>query len=217
VISPAPTIELERHATLADAYHEGALELVAASGGRLVALACGVYLPGFVGACVSAERFLGGIDELAAELEREGKLLFVHPGPPRDLPANSPTWWAGVVEYTAQMQAAYAMWLARDADRHPGLRVVFAILAGGAPFQLERLASRGVDPQGQHPNVFFETASYGRRAIELSLASVGVAHLVYGSDCPVIDSRPTLAAVHGLGEEIERSILGLNPARALSL
>jgi predicted TIM-barrel fold metal-dependent hydrolase len=120
------------------------------------------------------------------------------------------------VDYTAQMQQAYAAWLARDATRFGELPVVFAILAGGGPFQLERMRSRGVEIRSAlHDNVYFDTASYGRRAIELCLATYGVTQLVYGSDVPVIDPRPTLDAVRGFGEGVAELALATNPSRLL--
>jgi len=215
VISCPPTMELGPE--LEEAYHEGIAELVAASKGRLVALACGSPRDGFAGVCVSAWS-LGGLTELEpllGELERRGSFLFVHPGPAPVLP-GVPAWWPAVVDYTAQMQAAYAAWLALYTDRWPELRVVFAILAGGAPIQLERLASRGVETRSVlRPNVFLDTASYGERALELALATYGVAQLVYGSDVPVIDSDQTLRSVRGFGQAVEDVVCRDNPARLL--
>ncbi len=153
---------------------------------------------------------------LLAELERRGSVLFVHPGPGRP-PADMPVWWAPVVDYTAEMQAAYAAWLARGAERYPSLRVIFAILAGGGPFQLERLRSRGVDVRSTlHPTVFFDTASYGRRALELCLATYGVGQLVYGSDIPVIDSHRTLQALLEFGDAVTDAVCRENPQRLLA-
>jgi hypothetical protein len=216
VISPAPTLELEKHHELADAFHEGITAVAAMSRGRFVPLALAACLPGFAGACVSARALVAGLDPLLAELDAAGQLLFVHPGPPDTPPAGSPGWWSAVVDYTAQMQAAYATWLARDATRFPALPVVFAILAGGGPFQLERLRSRGVEIRtALHDNVYFDTASYGRRAIELCLATFGVTQLVYGSDVPVIDPGPTLDAVRGFGEGVAEIVLDTNPSRVL--
>jgi hypothetical protein len=212
VISCPPTLELD--AELEEAYHEGIAEVIAASGGRLVALACGRARDGFAGACVPAWGLdqLEELEPLLAELDRRGEVLFVHPGP-APTPAGAPAWWPAVVDYAAQMQAAYAAWIARYSDHWPGVRVVFAILAGGAPFQLERLASRGVDSRAVvRPNVFFDTASYGPRALELTLATYGVAQLVYGSDVPVIDSGPTLRSVRGFGEAVAEAVCGENPA-----
>jgi len=215
VVSLPPTLELDEE--LVEAYHEGIAEVVDASGGRLRALASGSFREGFAGSCVPAWDLAGlvALEPLLGELERHGSLLFVHPGPAA-VPADGPEWWPAVVDYTTQMQAAYAAWIALYADRWPDLRVVFAILAGGAPFQLERLASRGVDTRGVvRPNVFLDTASYGERALELSLATYGVAQLVYGSDAPVIDSEPTLRSIRGFGQAVADVVCRENPARLL--
>ena len=107
------------------------------------------------------------------------------------------------------MQRAYFAWLARAQERWSDVTVVFAILAGGAPMQLERLASRGVDVRSTlHRNVFFDTASYGRRALELCIETFGVEQLVFGSDAP--GGRP-VARRSGAGE---RSV---SPSRGSSV
>ena len=93
---------------------------------------------------------------------------------------------------------------------------MFAILAGGAPFQLERLATRGVDVRSTlHDNVFLDTSSYGRRALELCIETFGVDQLVYGSDIPVADPAPTLRAVLGFGDSVAHMIRDANPTRLL--
>lgn len=214
VVSLAPTMETEAHPELRDAYHGGMQEVVAAAGGRLRALAAGESLPGFPGACVSAGALVAGLGDLPRDLARAGGVLFVHPGPPETLPAGAPPWWASVTDYTAQMQAAYFSWLSGGARRHPDLQVVFAILAGGAPFQLERLGSRGEDAAtSRHPRLLLDTASYGRRALELCLEAVGAERLVYGSDVPVVDSAPTLRALEELGGSVLDTVSCENPAR----
>jgi hypothetical protein len=217
VVSLAPTMEVEGQDELLDGYHEGILAVAAESGGRLRPLAAGVCRDdGFVGACVSAGALVAGVDELASRLEAAGQFLFVHPGPPERIPAGAPPWWAAVVDYPAQMQAAYAAWLARGAAAHPGLRVVFAFLAGGGPFQLERLASRGFDERSaQLENVYFETCSYGRRALELCLATFGVRQLVLGTDTPVLAPQPALQALGHFGEAVADIVCKENPRRLL--
>lgn len=222
VVSLQPTLGIdllhaEERGALFSAWEEGVVELVDAAGGRLAALASSGPRPGFVGVCVPAATVLE-IERLAttaAALERAGGFLFVHPGPaPRR--AGAPAWWPALVDYTAEMQAAYLEWLHRGQERHPGLAVVFAILAGGGPIQLERLASRGVDVRSSlHPNVFFDTASYGRRALELCIETFGVEQLVFGSDAPVVDARATLEAVRGFGESVECIVRSDNPERLL--
>jgi hypothetical protein len=215
VISCPPTLELDD--ALVDAYHDGMLEVVGSAKGRLQALAYATTRDGFVGACVAADA-LADLERLApllSELEQRGELLFVHPGPENGM-RSSPPWWASVVGYTAQMQAAYAAWLADGAAAWPELRVLFAILAGGAPMQLERLGSRGVDTRTVlHEHVYFDTASYGDRALGLALATYGVRQLVYGSDWPVIDAETTLRSVRGFGQAVAEAVCCENPARLL--
>ncbi len=214
----AEMLPADEAAPLLDAWHEGARALVDLADGRLAALAVGKRLDGFAGVSVAGRAVADGGEALApllGELERRGGFLFVHPGPGR--PAQGrPAWWAPVVEYTAEMQAAYAAWLAHGADAHPRLNVVFAILAGGGPFQLERLRSRGVEVRSSlHPSVFFDTASYGRRALELCLATYGVRQLVYGSDTPVIDPHPTLHALGDFGDAVRNAVCRENPSLLL--
>ena len=223
VVSLQPSFGLEElpedeRRLLEEAWTDGVSELVAASRGRLLALAPGRMLDGFVGATVPASTLLD-LERVAPhldELERRGGLLFVHPGVSRP-PPGSPPWWASVVDYTMQMQAAYYAWLARGDDRWPTLRVLFAILAGGAPFQLERLGPRGVDVRSTlDANVYFDAATYGRRALELCLETFGVHQLVYGSDIPVVNPRPTLDAVRGFGDSVTKIVTTDNPHRLLS-
>jgi hypothetical protein len=215
VLSLQPTLGIDDE--LGEVYEAGIRELVAASSGRLVALAVGRAVDGFPGVCVAASE-LGALDAIAPTLDvlaRSGAFLFVHPGPAHP-PDDAPHWWPAVVDYTAQMQAAYAAWLASGAERWPGLKVVFAILAGGAPFQFERLSSRGVAGRELlHENVYFETASYGRRALEICLATFGVNQLCLGTDTPVIDPQPTLDAVRGFGDAVTDALCNVNPSRLL--
>jgi len=222
VVSLPPTLGIhdlpEEDATpLLDAYDNGIRELSAAAKGRIAAFASRAPTEGFVGVCIGAPE-LGDLDAAAPRLdvlERSGAVLFVHPGPANP-PSGTPAWWAAVVDYTAQMQAAYAIWHAYGVERWPALRVVFAILAGGSPFQLERLRSRGVSGREiLHDNIYFETSSYGRRALELCLATFGVGQLLFGSDAPVIDPEPTLDAVRGFGDAVADALCNENPSRLL--
>ncbi len=218
LVSLPPTLGLGGAPDVVEAWHAGTLDLVETSGGRLRPLAAGAPLEGFSGACIPGRALVEGgegVQRLCEALAQTGGLLFVHPGPASP-PAGAPQWWGPVVEYTAEMQAAYGAWLARGAAAFPSLRIVFAILAGGAPVQLERLRSRGVDVRSTlHPNVFFDTASYGRRALELCLATFGVRQLVYGSDVPVVDPRPTLRALADLGHAVADAVRKENPSLLL--
>lgn len=209
-------MEIEGHDELVGAYHAGIREVAAESGGRLRPLAYGECRDGFAGACISAGALVEGAEPLLGELEEARQMLFVHPGPPTTLRADAPAWWAAVADYTAQMQAAYLVWLTRGAALHPTLPVVFAVLAGGGPIQLERLRSRGVDVEPKaRSNVFLDTASYGRRALELCLASSGAGRLVFGSDAPVLEPGPGLQALAEFGDAVVESVCSENPARLL--
>jgi 6-methylsalicylate decarboxylase len=216
LVSLAPTMEVDGHEELVEAFHAGMLEVAAESRGRLRPLAYGERKDGFVGACVSAASVVDGVAPLLAELEAAGQMLFVHPGPPTAVPASGPGWWPALADYTAQMQAAYLAWLARDAARHPRLPVVFAILAGGAPIQLERFGTRNIEVP-PHPNVYFDIASYGQRALELCVAAYGVGQLVFGSDAPVLDPGSGLRTLAEFGDAVVESVCSETPAKLLGV
>lgn len=222
VVSLQPTfgleaLEIEERSRLERIWEDGVLELASASGGRIVALAASRPRDGFVGVSVGADTF-DDLDALAPVLDamRGSGFLFVHPVAGTPVP-GAPAWWPALVDYTAQMQRAYFAWLASGQSRWPDVSIVFAILAGGAPIQLERLASRGVDVRTVlYSNVFFDTSSYGRRALEVCVETFGVEQLVHGSDAPVIDPAITLRAIRDFGESVERLVTLDNPDRLLA-
>ena len=222
VVSLQPTFGLdalpaEERAHLERIWGDGALQLASESDGRIVPLAASRPREGFAGVSVGADSF-DDLDALAPVLDalRGSGFLFVHPVAGSPAP-GAPAWWPALVDYTAQMQRAYFAWLAGGQSRWPDVDVVFAILAGGAPIQLERLASRGVDVRTVlHPNVFFDTSSYGRRALEVCVETFGVEQLVHGSDAPVIDPLVTLRAIRGFGESVEKLVTVDNPNRLLT-
>jgi predicted TIM-barrel fold metal-dependent hydrolase len=217
LLSCPPTMELDEE--LVEAYHAGIADVVAQSGGRFRAFSYDTVVDGFAGVCVGATSLLDldNLEPVCSELERRGGLLFVHPGA-EPVPDGRPGWWPAVVGYTTQMQAAYAAWLAGGAARWPRLRILFSILAGGAPMQLERLASRGgLDTRAVlHENVFLDTASYAERSLELALATYGVGQIAYGSDVPVIASAATLRAVRSFGQAVVEAVCSDTPARLLA-
>lgn len=157
------------------------------------------------------------VGPLLARLEAIGAPLFVHPGPVA--PAGEagprpplPVWWPALTDYVAQMQAAWFAFLHAGRREHPRLRVLFAMLAGGAPLQLERFVARGgTAPAEPDPLVFYDTSSYGTRMLEAMAGAVGVAQLVYGSDRPVVDT-----AAPPLGPELGRLLRSTNPGRLLT-
>lgn len=212
------SLALDDRRALEDSWVTGMRELAEAADGRLVPLGPGRLVEGFPGTALSAERLddLDAVAPLLDDLSRAGGFLFVHPGPARPRP-GTPRWWAGIVDYAAVMQAAWFSWLDQGRERWPELRLVFAMLAGGAPFHLERLALRSpLDVRSMlDPNVFLDVSTHGRRAIELCIETFGVEQLVYGSDAPVVDPAPTLRAVRGFGDSVAHIILHDNPEKLL--
>jgi 6-methylsalicylate decarboxylase len=223
VVSLQPTLGLQllgasERNELEQAWEEGALEVAAAAGGRVLPLSPRLPRPGFAGASVGADA-LGDLDAAASVLDAlhaSGGFLFVHPvaGSP---PAQVPSWWPAVVDYTGQMQRAYFAWLAGGLERWPGVNVVFTILAGGGPFQLERLGCRGGDPAAlSHRNLYFDTASYGPRALRLCVEAIGAEQLVFGSDAPVVDPSHAWDALAPLGDDVGRLVREASPGRILA-
>ena len=190
--------------------------IVAAAGGRFRAFAPWRVTAGFAGTSVGASALVDGgpAAALLSQVEASGGVLYVHPECEGPAQVGQPDWWNWAAGYTGQMQRAYLTWLAGGRERLPSLRIVFAMLAGGAPFHHERLTHRGVNVRDAlDPNALFDTASYGRRAIELCIETFGVERLVYGSDTPVVDSRPTLQAVRGFGDSVAQILQTGNPGR----
>src|SRR4051812_4667177 len=209
-------------APLLDAYHEG----VAALGDGFAAWAAiGLTEPdpaalatrladGFVGACLPAEAVSGPaeLERLGAvleTLERRDAPLFIHPGPA--LPAGDrPPWWPALTDYVAGMQAAWLAWAAWGRPAHPRLRVCFAMLAGLAPLQRERLVARG-GRAAPDALTFVDTSSYGPRAIDAVIRELGVDALVHGSDVPVVADREP-----ALGDAVRAALRERNPGRLLT-
>jgi 6-methylsalicylate decarboxylase len=206
------------------AYHEGVAALPDELGAWAavgldepdpVALA-GVLDDGLVGACLSASALDGpeGFDRLGPvleTLERRGAPLFVHPGPApaRDV-ERTPSWWPALTDYVASMQTAWHAFSVWGRPAHPDLRVCFAMLAGLAPLQRERLVARG-GVATSDADVFLDVSSYGGRTVDAVLREVGVDRLVEGSDRPVVGGADL-----GLGDAVRTALRERNPARLLS-
>jgi predicted TIM-barrel fold metal-dependent hydrolase len=165
---------------------------------------------------------LAAVGPLLARLEARDAPLFVHPGPVgwpatgRPAPVAGatppPVWWPALTDYVAQMQAAWFAFLHAGRADHPRLRVLFAMLAGGAPLQLERYAARSGSPvPDPDPLVFYDTSSYGPRMLGAMTEAVGPAQLVFGSDRPVVDPGPA-----GFDPDLRVALLATNPARLLN-
>ena len=85
----------------------------------------------------------------------------------REAPLNEPLWWRALTDYVSQMQAAWLTFAAHGRRELPRLRVVFAMLAGGAPLLSERLATRGgPELDLADPLVFYDTSSYGPQMVD---------------------------------------------------
>ncbi|HEX4746242.1 MAG TPA: hypothetical protein VFU99_05090 [Gaiellaceae bacterium] len=224
VISLQTSLGLEalpasERAALEDAWADGARELVDASNGRLLAFSPSRCRVGFSGVSLGSTVLsdLDGAGAVLDEAQEAGIVVFIHPDAGRPAGHQRPTWWDWVTGYPARMQEAYLAWLAFGRTRWPELRVLFAMLAGGGPFQLERLARRGVDVRSAlDPNTFFDVSTHGRRAIELCVQTFGVNQLAYGSDTPVVDSQPTLDAVRGFGDAVTHVLQSDTPSRLLT-
>lgn len=224
VVSLQTSLGLERlpdveRRELEEAWATGVHELCATTGGRVLAFSPSAVRDGFAGVSIGSTALsaFDGSAELLDAAERAGALVFVHPDAgAAAAPAGSP-WWDWVTGYPARMQEAYLAWLAFGRERWPTLRVLFAMLAGGGPFQLERMARQGIDVRSTlDPNTFFEVSTYGRRAIELCIETFGVSQLAYGSDTPVVDAAPTLVAVRGFGDAVTHVLQSATPERLLA-
>jgi predicted TIM-barrel fold metal-dependent hydrolase len=161
----------------------------------LLARGCvGISLPAGALAGVDA---LDAIGPVLDRIASRGVPLFVHPGPLEasekwEASLAEPLWWRALTDYVSQMQAAWLTFAALGRREHPGLVVVFAMLAGGAPMLSERLETRGgptVDLRD--PNTFYDTSSYGPAAIDTVAHRVGAGQLLYGSDRPVVEPMRT--------------------------
>lgn len=215
-------------APLLAAWHRGAAELgdpfwVWAAAGVLepdpqaLALALagervvGLQVPATALAEPAALERLGPLLEV---LERADLPLLVHPGPaapPAGGAALTPSWWPAVVPYVSQLHSAWCAWHVAGRRAHPRLRVAFVGLAGLAPLHHERMAQRGGALGPIDPGVFYETSSYGTRAVDATVRVVGVDALVHGSDRPY--AQPTDPR---LGAAFTRALFVRNPARLLA-
>lgn len=214
---------------LLDAWHRGVRELpdhfrawasVSSEDPDLVALSRLLREDRFVGVQLPAtdlstplawERAAG----VLVTAERAGKPVFVHPGPEprRVLAGRLPEWWAPVVGYTAQLQAAWWGWHAVGGRRlFPHLRLLFGAGAGLAPVLVERHALRGGGRTTVDPDVYVDTSCTGERALEAVVRVLGIDALVLGSDRPYGDP---LAGF--LGDAATHAVKVANPARLLEV
>ncbi|TDW17797.1 amidohydrolase family protein [Kribbella kalugense] len=125
--------------------------------------------------------------ELLRTAERLGKPILVHPGSARS--TDGPCWWAPVVDYTSQLQAAWWAWHAFGGRRsYPKLRLCFAAAAGLAPVHHERLSARGGRLGTIDTNLYVDTSSYGPQGIDAVARILGIDQVVHGTDRPYAGS-----------------------------
>jgi len=137
--------------------------------------------------------------------------VLVHPGPVTAAEPEVPSWWAALTGYPAQLVEAWFAWHAAGRSLLPRLRIGFVALAGLAPLHHERLAQRGGSLGEIDPEVFYETSSYGRQAVDAMTRVVGADALVHGTDRPY--ASPTDLA---LGPAFDRAVQVVNPHRLLN-
>ncbi|QIZ39962.1 amidohydrolase [Saccharopolyspora sp. ASAGF58] len=207
---------------LLDAWHRGALELpdpfrvwaaanVLVPDAELVRDALG---SGCVGLQIPADAMRKPADveriaPLLAVCEQHDRPVMVHPGA-ATCPPGVPGWWPPVVDYVAQMQAAWWSWHVAGRTLLPELRICFAAGAGLAPVHHERLVARGGAFDRIDPDVFVDTSSYGPRGVDALVRVLGIDPVVLGTDRPY--AEPTDP---GLGEAASRAIRCSNPRRLL--
>ena len=132
---------------LVSAWEEGIVQVVTEAGGRLAALAAGPTRPGFVGSCVGSDalrrpRRARDGDRVGAS-PAAGSCSFIRPAAP--FPAAHPAGGRPSRSTRRRCRPRTSPGCARGQALWPDVSIVFSILAGGGPFQLERLGSRGVD------------------------------------------------------------------------
>ncbi|MYT16890.1 hypothetical protein YWIDRAFT_06466 [Streptomyces sp. SceaMP-e96] len=213
---------------LLTAFHDGALDLPAPFGvwasaclstpepdtaalRRELARGCvGLQLPATALLDAAGWARCAPLLEVTAE---QDKPLFVHPGAAPAAEPAAPAWWPALVPYVQQLHASWFAFRAFGRPHHPELRVCFAALAGLAPLHGERLVARGGgrDRGRVDCRAFYETSSYGTRAVDALVRAVGIDVVVSGSDrpyaAPVLPDLGADAAVHALRHA--------NPARLL--
>ncbi|HEX6653854.1 MAG TPA: hypothetical protein VF072_14000 [Thermoleophilaceae bacterium] len=176
---------------------------------------------GAAGLCLPATRLASPeraetVLPLLGAVADAGAPVFIHPGPVAGR-GSAPAWWSPATAYVAQQHTAWHAFHAVVRPSLPGLRVVFALLAGLAPLHVERTVLRGgtVGESALGDQLsFYDTSSYGPRAVRSIATAVGIGQLVHGTDYPVavLAADPVAEAFsNGWAEIVRRNA----PSRAL--
>ncbi|MCD5312652.1 amidohydrolase family protein [Kineosporia babensis] len=160
---------------------------------------------------ISTPRALEALAPVLQVCEGANKPVFVHPGAVSS-PAEEelPGWWPAVVDYTAQMSAAWWAWHRIGRSLLPQLRIGFVAGAGLAPLHHERMVARGGRLGRTDPGVFVETSSYGPQAVDALIRALGIDAVIRGSDRPYAQPTPL-----GFGNAADHAIDVSNPQRFL--
>lgn len=160
---------------------------------------------------LATPRDLDALLPVLAVAEKADVPVLVHPGPAAQADTGGlPAWWPAMTSYLAQQSAAWHSWRVAGREQLPSLRVAFAALAGLAPLHHERLHQRGGVFGAIDRFVFYETSSYGTRAVDAMVRVVGIDPLVHGSDRP--NAQPTDPE---LGDAFAHALFVSNPAHLL--
>jgi len=177
---------------------------------------------GAAGVCLPANRLAtprraGGALPLLDAVADAGAPVFVHPGPATNGGPGDPAWWSPATDYVAQQHAAWHTFHHAIRPQLPTLRAIFAGLAGLAPLQAERAAAKQ-SPNAEHaladPLTFYDTSSYGPRAVRAIATAVGIGQLVHGTDYPV-HSQGQDPVGQAFGEGFAQLVKTSSPNRAL--
>jgi predicted TIM-barrel fold metal-dependent hydrolase len=146
-----------------------------------------------------------------------GAPVFIHSGPASTGTQQDPAWWSPATNYVAQQHAAWHTFHHAIRPELPSLRAIFAGFAGLAPLQAERTAAKG-GPIGEQtladPLTFYDTSSYGPRAVRAMATAVGIGQLVHGTDYPV-HAQEQDPVDQAFGEGFAQLVRTSSPNRAL--
>lgn len=150
------------------------------------------------------------LEPLLATVQEADRPLFIHPGRAEAGSSDRPAWWAPVVDYSAQMAAAWWAWHAAARPGLGDLRVCFAAGAGLAPVHHERLRARGGVTTVVDPHTYVDLSGYGPQAFDALLRALGIDGLISASDHPY-------AAALGIAHDpaADRAIRHTNPHRLM--